>query len=121
MILDKFIAISLIAFSAISYRALKKVPYMDEALITIDEKAYGKISISANTTILDTLLKKDKTIIAIIERGHGTVRVVYSSCPDKICLHSGKIGRNGEKIICVPNKLVISIGKKDSECDAISE
>ena len=50
----------------------------------------------------------------------GTVCVSEASCPGKDCLHSGKISRSGQRIICLPNRLEIRISG-DPEVDIIAE
>ncbi|MCL4417561.1 MAG: NusG domain II-containing protein, partial [Actinobacteria bacterium] len=51
------------------------------------------------------------------------VRVTESPCPDKWCSESGWIDKGGESIICLPNKVVVSIksgsGSKE-KVDAIT-
>ncbi|MCI9625547.1 MAG: NusG domain II-containing protein [Clostridia bacterium] len=48
------------------------------------------------------------------------VRVVQADCPDKLDVKQGAIGKSGETIVCLPNKLVIKIsGERD--LDALSE
>ena len=37
------------------------------------------------------------------------VRVIRSTCPNKICIKTGWISKIGESIICVPNKIIIKI------------
>lgn len=39
----------------------------------------------------------------------GAVSVTESSCGDKICVRTGKISRSGEAIICVPNRVAVTI------------
>ena len=43
----------------------------------------------------------------LIEIKDGRARVVESSCPEKICVRTGFIGKVGQSIACVPNKLLI--------------
>lgn len=39
----------------------------------------------------------------------GEAWVTDATCPDKVCEHMGKISREGEVIVCMPNKLTIRI------------
>ena len=39
----------------------------------------------------------------------GTARVESASCPDGICVHHRPISREGETIICLPNRVVITV------------
>lgn len=51
----------------------------------------------------------------------GTVSVTESNCGDRTCVSTGKISRQGEAIICVPNKIVVEIkgSTKESGVDAV--
>lgn len=46
---------------------------------------------------------------AVIEIQKGKIRVKSSDCPDKVCVHTGFISKKGEKIVCLPKKLIIKI------------
>ena len=51
----------------------------------------------------------------------GSVRVVEADCPNRICVHTGWRRREGDVIVCVPNKAVIRIlGKQNTEVGAIT-
>ena len=39
----------------------------------------------------------------------GRVYVESSQCPDKICVHRGKISSEGETIVCMPAKTIIEV------------
>ena len=45
------------------------------------------------------------------------VFVVQSSCPDKVCINSGKISRGGEIIICAPAFVSIEIIGESGDVD----
>jgi hypothetical protein len=40
---------------------------------------------------------------------NGAVSVVETDCPDLLCVKQGSIERKGHPIVCLPNKLLISI------------
>ncbi len=43
-----------------------------------------------------------------------------SPCPNKTCVQSQSIGRNGEWSACLPNKIFIRIESKTSDMDAVA-
>ncbi len=51
--------------------------------------------------------------------GDGYVYMKEASCPDKTCVHTGKIKDNSRDIICLPNKVRVTVTKK-SAIDAVS-
>ncbi|RKY79648.1 hypothetical protein DRQ07_06170, partial [candidate division KSB1 bacterium] len=56
-----------------------------------------------------------------VEIQEGRVWVSESSCPNKLCIKMGKIHKNGEMIVCVPNRVIISVkNKEEKEVDAIT-
>lgn len=46
----------------------------------------------------------------------GEIAIISSDCPDKVCIDDGFISLGGQKIVCLPNKTVISI-PRDSDDD----
>lgn len=42
-------------------------------------------------------------------------------CPNEVCIRTGWIRNGGEKIICVPNKLVVEIKNKRVRIDAVTK
>jgi len=60
-----------------------------------------------------------ETVVVIEE---GTVRVISSPCPEKICIKTGRISKPGQWIACLPNRVFITIrGKRSEQPDAISQ
>jgi len=49
----------------------------------------------------------------IVEISGGTVRVVDSPCPDKICVAAGVISRTGQFIACLPNRVSVALEGRD--------
>ena len=49
------------------------------------------------------------------------VRMVSADCPGGDCLRAGEISKNGEMIVCVPNRLVIRlVSSQRPEVDTVS-
>ncbi len=40
---------------------------------------------------------------------NGQVYITDATCPDKVCIHQGKINRSGEMIVCLPNLMIAKI------------
>ena len=56
-----------------------------------------------------------------VEVEPGRVRVARSACPGGDCLHTGWADRAGDRIICLPNRLIITLSGEDAPAfDAIS-
>ena len=49
------------------------------------------------------------------------IYVKESTCPDKVCVRSGRISKAGEGIICAPNRVAVEISGKDkNQLDALT-
>ncbi len=72
-------------------------------------------------------LAKDQTIEInggsnILEIKNGYVDMIEANCPDLLCVKQKAISKNGENIICLPNKVVVTIdSSEDSAIDAVTQ
>lgn len=82
--------------------------------VTVDGEMYGEYSLDENTDI-----PIDDTNYLSIKNGKATM--IEASCPDQLCVQQKSISKDGESIICLPNKVIATvIGGKESEIDTIS-
>lgn len=85
-------------------------------LITVDGKEYGTCSLLVEQTI--TIGEGDT--INIIEIKGGKAYMREASCPDQLCVHQNEISFDKESIICLPNKVVITvISDVESDVDGV--
>ena len=55
-----------------------------------------------------------------LEIEHDRIRVGHSDCPSQDCVRTGWISGSGGQIVCLPNKLVVSIqGTQAPEVDGV--
>ena len=59
-----------------------------------------------------------ETNVLYVEKDGATMQ--SAKCPDQICVHTGKISKNTEAIVCAPNKIVVEFSGKDSKVDAVA-
>ena len=100
------------------FQFLKPVQGTMEVEISIDGELYGRYNLEEEQKIEihDTNL---------VEISEGTVKMIWASCPDQLCVHHKKISKDGESIICLPNKIVVSVtgsdeGSEENEFDAVA-
>ena len=85
-------------------------------LITVNGKEYGTYSLFEEQTI--TIGEGDKKNIIEIKGGKAYMK--EASCPDQLCVNQNEISFDKESIICLPNKVVITvISDVESEVDGI--
>ena len=83
-------------------------------LVTVKGEDFGAYRLNEDQTVdidgTNTLVIKD-----------GAVRIEKADCPDQVCVYHRGISRNGESIICLPNRVVVSVrSSEDSELDGVA-
>ena len=85
------------------------------AVVTVDGTEIARYHLSQDGTFV--LNEGSNTLV--IENGEAWVS--EANCPDKLCMGFGKISKNGEIIVCLPNRLIVMIeGGETSGIDAIA-
>lgn len=86
----------------------------DTVKVTVDAKPYGIYSLSED--IIEEIISGDngeeRNLLVIKD---GKAYVESASCPDGICSAHRPIFRNGESIVCLPNKVVITVITADTQ------
>jgi hypothetical protein len=72
-------------------------------IVEIDGTVAGEYPLSVN----GEFVLNGGTNVLTIE--NGTARISDSSCPDHICENKGKIKYVGQTIVCLPNKLTVTV------------
>ncbi len=71
----------------------------------------------------DVVNIESETGYNIMHIENGQIWIHEASCPDKICIYQGKISKNGDPIVCIPNRMFIKIvdENEESEIDFIAD
>ena len=83
----------------------------DTVNVSVDGKDIGSYSLNENRR--EEIKSEWGYNILIIENGEAWIS--DASCPDGICSAHKPISREGESIICLPNKVVVSVSESDNE------
>lgn len=88
--------------------------------VTIDGRTYGTYPLSKDDTIKIKNGDGDVTNTLVIKGG--VADMTSADCPDHLCVKQKAISKAGESIICLPNKVVVTV-KSDmkSDIDSISK
>ncbi len=88
------------------------------ALVTIDGEVYGRFPLVVDATERIELPNGAYNLL-VIENGQADI--VEASCPDGICVKHRPVSKNGQTIVCLPNKMVVEIENGEaSDIDAIA-
>lgn len=105
---DFILVISVLAVAAVLY-AGNRLLFQKPAVL---------VEVTVNGQIVQTLDLSKDTEYTIHSRNNGTnllvikdgeASVTEASCPDSLCVHQGRIYKNGEMIVCLPNQVIAQI------------
>ena len=85
----------------------------DVVEVTVDGKAYGVYSLNQNLTE-DIYTGKDNSHLNRLIIRDGKAYMETATCPDGICVAHRPIFRDGESIVCLPNRVVVTVTVKNS-------
>ena len=80
----------------------------DTVKVTVDGELYGVYSLSEDV-VVDIITGEDGEGLNRLIIRDGKAYMEEASCPDGICVSHRPVFRNGESIVCLPNKVVVSI------------
>lgn len=100
-------------------------------LYGVNNNSGAYVQIEINGKIVETLPIDQDTTQEIVSDNNekntliikdGYAKMTEANCPDGICTNHKRINKNGESIICLPHKVVVSIvNENDSdEIDAVA-
>ena len=80
--------------------------------VTVDGETYGIYSLSEDISE-DILTGKSNEPSNRFVIRDGKAYMEYASCPDGICVAHRPVFRDGESIVCLPNRVVITVINED--------
>lgn len=75
--------------------------------VTVDGKPYGTYALSQD--LCEDIVADGKEGCNRLIVQNGKAYIETASCPDGICVSHAPIFRNGESIICLPNRVVVTV------------
>ena len=93
----------------------------DTVTVTVDKKLYGTYSLDTDTTVEIRTAEGETAYNRLVIRD-GKAYVEEANCPDGICAAHKPISREGESIVCLPHRVVITVqtAREEKEPDIIA-
>ena len=93
----------------------------DTVTVTVDKKLYGTYSLDTDTTVEIRTADNETAYNRLVIRD-GKAYVEEANCPDGICAAHKPISREGESIVCLPHRVVITVqtAREEKEPDIIA-
>lgn len=86
----------------------------DSVTVSVDGKHYGTYPLHTDLTLsIRTGEGGDQENLLVIRDGKALVE--SATCPDGICAAHKPISREGESIVCLPHRVVITVHTTDGE------
>lgn len=105
------VILALIPAAMLAYNIVSASSFHEPRLVIMrDGEVYGTFPLSEDRTVEigDT---------NICEISGGEVRMVNADCPDQVCVHTRAINKFGGTIVCLPNKIVLTIEEAQDNPD----
>ena len=94
------------------YSVGKKAVLKDKSTVTVDGKLFETYSLNEDKTVeIRTGENGENSNLLVIENGRAFVKT--ATCPDGICASHKPIFRDGESIVCLPHRVVITADSVD--------
>ena len=91
-------------------------PEGGEVIVSVDGVEQRPLPLSENNFVV--IGDKENYNVLVISNGEAYIE--DASCPDHVCVKSGRVSLDGQTIVCLPNKVVITIvGGEADELDAV--
>lgn len=115
---DLILLVVLLAVAALGFYFFyfRSRPQGGQVQITIDGTVYGTYSLGKEQEIQIPDASGATTNVLLIK--DGKAKMIEANCPDKLCEYQNAISKSGESIICLPNKVVVTVTGKQED-DAI--
>lgn len=108
------------------------ISLLSVTIILITSKQGNYVTIKQNGTITAVLqidknqkyniYNENNEIENTILIENGQVSMIYANCPDKICEKHKAIKNNNESIICLPNKVIVTVTNNlENEVDGVAK
>ena len=114
---DLLLAALLLALAAALALALRPGAAGAAALVLLDGEEIGRYPLSEDRTV--RIGEEDFNVLVI--QG-GAAAVTEANCGDGTCVRTGAVRRAGERIICLPHRLIVKIvGGPAGPLDAVAQ
>ena len=117
LLLLVIIAAALIIFAIAFYTREK--PDGGKVTVTVAGKEYGTYDLSKDREIPIVINGKETNHLIIKNK---KADMTEADCPDQICVNQKAISKEGETIVCLPNKVVVEVkGTDASDFDTMTQ
>ena len=82
-----------------------------DAVVTVDGTVTARLPLSQDARL--EIVSEGGVNLLVIE--NGAARVAEADCRNQVCVHSRPIAQEGELIVCLPHKVVVTVERHEGE------
>lgn len=91
----------------------------DSIVIMVNGSEYGRYSLAEEKEIS---IEKDGKVSNVVKIENHTAYMLDADCPDQLCMHQKAISKDKESIICLPNRVVVTVeSRQESTLDDVAK
>ena len=79
------------------------------ALVTIQHQGKTLHTAPLDNDAMFDIKDDNGNVIDRVEISQGTAKMVHAECPDKHCISQGQINQNHQMIVCLPNRVMVTV------------
>lgn len=114
---DIIFTLVIVAVSVLVWAIFQNAPAGEMVVVTLDGKEIASLPLAQDA---EFTVRGEYT--NILEIRDGKAFILDTDCPNKTCQKEGSIQKNGQSIVCAPNKMSAVIqGGGEGEVDAITQ
>lgn len=88
-------------------------------LIKIDGEVVEELPLEEDTVYEVT---QDGRVSNVVHIEDSQVWITDADCPDKLCENMGKVSKDGQTLVCLPNKVIVQIeGGEGADIDMVAQ
>lgn len=116
LLIGALFALALVVWAGIGLFESEKGAY---AVVTVDGTLYGRYSLDKPQEISITVGDEVTNVLQIKDE---KADMIHAECPDQLCVHQHSISKSTESIVCLPNKVVVTIeGAEKAAIDSLAK
>ncbi len=87
--------------------------------ITVNDRRWGTYNLSEDQKIPIVIDGEEINTVVISE---GEAYMLNATCPDRLCIHQGRIRKRGQSIVCLPHKVIVMVTDgEESSIDSMAQ
>ena len=117
--MDALVVIIVVAFAVMTAAFVYGKNRGETLTATVEHRGQVAAQVALSTLTEEKKITIDGQYHLTVTRTRDGVSVTESDCPGQDCVHTGRITRAGQSIVCLPEQVVVTLEGKTSAPDVV--